>query len=446
MGLGKTVQTLAMIQKYRDMGHDRPVLLICPTSVIENWRMEILRFFPSMPFYIHHGSDRLKGGAFSFEAEANAVVLSSYSLLRRDADLFRGADWLGVVLDEAQNIKNPDARQSKAARGVRSAWRVALTGTPIENHAGDLWSIMDFLTPGMLGSRKRFIDRYVRPAEQSPDARSADELRDRIAPLVLRRLKTDPDIAPDLPDKIQTNEYCLMKHEQVRLYSSAAAELSHRIGRVDGITRKGLVLAALTRMKQICDHPSLALRDGNYDCGRSSKLERFLSLAEEMFESGGRTLVFTQYAEMGGILKHALQEQFGREAPFLHGGLQRAERDRMVSDFQAGSGPGFFVLSLRAGGVGLNLTNANHVVMFDRWWNPAVETQAIDRAYRIGQTRNVHVHIFCCRGTLEEKIDEMLSSKRRVADSIITDSGDWVSELSDRELKYLVSLSPEAAE
>jgi hypothetical protein len=446
MGLGKTVQTLALIQRHRDIGRERPVLLICPTSVMENWRMEILRFFPSMSFYTHHGHERLRGTRFAAEANRCAVVISSYSLLHRDVDLWKGVEWSGVVLDEAQNIKNPDTRQAKSARGIKSDWRVALTGTPVENHAGDLWSIMDFLMPGMLGSKRRFADKYVKPMSKSPDPRVADELRRRIAPLVMRRLKTDPDIAPDLPEKLMTNEYCLLKKEQAKLYASAAGELTKDIGRVSGIRRRGVVLAGLTRMKQICDHPSLVLDDGDFGCDRSSKLERLLSMAEEMFEAGDRALIFTQYVEMGGILKHQLQERFGREAYFLHGGVPKDRRDKMVRDFQEGTGPRFFVLSLRAGGVGLNLTGANHVVMFDRWWNPAVETQAIDRAYRIGQTRNVHVHIFCCRGTLEERIAEMISSKRRVADSLVWESDEWVTELSDSDLKYLVSLSQTAVE
>jgi hypothetical protein len=446
MGLGKTVQTLALVQRYRDMGNGRPVLLICPTSVIENWRLEIMRFFPSMRCYVHHGHERLRGADFPAEAEGSGMVLSSYSLLHRDCELYKGVDWIGIVLDEAQNIKNPDTRQSKAVRGIKSDWRVVLTGTPIENHVGDLWSIMDFLMPGMLGSRRGFTNKYVKPLSQGPDARLADSLRHMVGPLVMRRLKTDPDIAPDLPAKIQTNEYCLLKKEQVKLYSSVAGELNREIGHASGIRRKGLVLAGLTRMKQICDHPSLVLRDGDYGYERSSKLERLVSLAEEMFEAGDRALIFTQYVEMGNILKYQFQEHFGREVFFLHGGVPKDGRDRMVRDFERSGGPQFFVLSLRAGGVGLNLTGANHVVMFDRWWNPAVETQAIDRAYRIGQKRNVQVHIFCCRGTLEERIDEIISSKRGIADSVIGESDNWITELSDRELRYLVSLSPEAGE
>jgi hypothetical protein len=444
MGLGKTVQTLALVQRCRDTGHARPVLLVCPTSVLENWRLEMGRFFPGMTCYVHHGKDRFRGRMFTVTAQRSAMVLSSYMLLHRDAEEYRSVDWLGVVLDEAQNIKNPDTHTARAARSVKSDWRVALTGTPIENHVGDIWSIMEFLMPGMLGSRKRFADRYVRPLAESPDPRIASSLRKAISPFIMRRLKTDPEIAPELPLKIETKVFCGLKKEQIKLYANVTDELSRNIGGADGIKRKGLILAGITRMKQICDHPMLFSHDRDMGRERSSKLERMISLAEEMFETGDRALIFTQYVEMGHILKYQLQECFGKEVLFLHGAIPKGGRDRMVRRFQEGSGPQFFVLSLRAGGVGLNLTRANHVVMYDRWWNPAVETQAIDRAYRIGQTSNVQVHIFCCKGTLEERIDEIISSKKTLADSVIWESDNWITEMSDRELRNLVSLSPRA--
>jgi hypothetical protein len=446
MGLGKTLQTLALVQRHRDTGHVRPVLLVCPTSVIENWRREAERFFPDMRFYIHHGRDRLKDGAFAFQARRSAMVISSYSLLYRDLAHYKGIDWLGVVLDEAQNIKNPDTRQARAARAIKSDWKVALTGTPIENHAGDLWSIMEFLMPGMLGGRRHFADTYVKPPSSSGDSRALEGLKRAVGPFIMRRLKRDPEILPELPEKIQTKVYCGLKREQIKLYARVTNELSRGIGRSSGIKRKGMVLAGLTRMKQICDHPALVEKDDDFGCERSSKMERLLSMAEEMFETGDRALIFTQYVEMGAILKFQLQERFGHEAFFLHGGVAREARDKMVGAFQNGAGPRFFILSLRAGGVGINLTNANHVVMFDRWWNPAVETQAIDRAHRIGQVNNLQVHIFCCKGTLEERIDEMLSSKRALADSVITENDNWLTELSDSELKNLISLSPKALE
>jgi hypothetical protein len=444
MGLGKTLQALALVRRYRDVGHTRPVLLVCPTSVMENWRQEAERFFPDMRLYIHHGRDRLKGGAFTARAGRSAMVVSGYSLLHRDLAFHKEVDWLGVILDEAQNIKNPDTGQARAARVIKADWKVALTGTPIENHAGDLWSIMEFLMPGMLGDRRRFIDAYVKPRTDSGNSRALEGLKRAVGPFIMRRLKSDPEILPELPEKIQTKVYCGLKKEQIRLYTRVTNELNRGVGRASGIKRKGLVLAGLTRMKQICDHPALVEKDDDFGYERSSKVERLLSLAEEMFAIGDRALIFTQYAEMGFILKFQLQERFGHEAFFLHGGVTKDSRDRMVGSFQGGTGPRFFILSLRAGGVGINLTRANHVVMFDRWWNPAVETQAIDRAHRIGQMNNLQVHIFCCKGTLEERIDELLSSKKELADSVITENDKWLTELSDSELRDLISLSPKA--
>jgi superfamily II DNA or RNA helicase len=442
MGLGKTVQTLAMIQHRRDLGEKRPVLLICPTSVLENWRLEASRFLPGMSIYLHHGRSRAKGADFAREIKGKAIVLSSYAVLQRDISLCRGAEWAGIVLDEAQNIKNPDTNQAKAARGIKASWRVALTGTPIENHVGDLWSIMEFLMPGLLGSRRFFAEEYVKPIQESRDAELMKDLKRSVSPFIMRRMKTDRDIAPSLPQKIETKVFCGLKKEQATLYSEITDGISREIAGMCGLRRRGIVLAGLTRIKQICDHPALVLKDNDPSEDRSAKLERMLALADEMFETDCRTLIFTQYVEMGKILKFQLQDRFGKEAMFLHGAVVKDSRDRMIRRFQEGTGPQFFILSLRAGGTGLNLTAANHVVMYDRWWNPAVERQAIDRAYRIGQSRNVQVHIFCCRGTLEERIDEMIQSKKEVADMVIESSDNWITELSDRDLQKLLSLAP----
>jgi hypothetical protein len=442
MGLGKTIQALALVQRYRDMDRPRPVLLICPTSVIETWRVEAEKFFPSLPLYIHYGHDRRRGASFARAAESSALVTSSYALLHRDAELYKNIGWRGVILDEAQNIKNPDTRQARAARSLRADWKIALTGTPVENHAGDIWSIMEFLMPGMLGGRRYFANCCVKPISAARDSAAMEKLKNAVRPFIMRRLKTDPAIAPDLPRKIETVEYCGLTREQMKLYAAVADKFTRGLNGVFGIKRRGLVLAGLTRMKQICDHPSLFAKDGDFATERSSKLERLMSLAEEMYAAGDRALIFTQYAEMGKILKHQLQERFGRGAFFLRGGVPRADRDKMVRAFQESGAARFFVLSLRAGGVGLNLTRANQVVMYDRWWNPAVETQAIDRAYRIGQASNVQVHIFCCKGTLEERIGDMMASKKTLADSVIPERDNWIAELSDRELKKLVALSP----
>lgn len=446
MGLGKTVQTLALVQHHRDCGETRPVLLVCPTSVLENWRLEMTRFLPDMTFYLHYGRKRAQGEAFHQEIQGKAMVLSSYSILQREAALYQGIDWAGIVLDEAQNIKNPDTLQARSARSVKSDWRIVLTGTPVENHVGDLWSIMEFLMPGLLGSRRYFANEYVRPIQENRDTAVMENLKHRVGPFIMRRMKTDKDIVPDLPQKIETKVFCGLKKEQIRLYSDISAELNKNIAGTTGIKRKGMVLAGLTRIKQICDHPALVTKDSDYGWERSAKMERLLALTEEMFETGDRTLIFTQYVEMGNILKQQLQERFGKETLFLHGGVFKGMRDNMVKRFQESDGAQFFILSLKAGGVGLNLTNANRVVLYDRWWNPAVEQQAIDRAYRIGQARNVQVHVFCCKGTLEERIDELLESKKEVANRVIENNDNWITELSDKGLRELLSLSPNALE
>lgn len=446
MGLGKTVQALATVQRHRDAGNTGPVLLVCPTSVLENWRIETARFFPRMTPYLHHGRTRTKGSAFEHIARKYAVVMTSYALLQRDASTIQAVKWMGVILDEAQNIKNPQTRQARTCRNLNSEWRIVLTGTPIENHVGDLWSIMEFLMPGMLGSRRFFTKTYVKPIQKGHDEALLRSLKRIVSPFIMRRMKSDRDIVPDLPRKIETKVFCGLKKEQARLYTAIVSGLEKNLAGANGIRRKGIVLSALTRIKQVCDHPSLVFKDCDFSTNRSAKLERMLALAEVMFEAGDKTLIFTQYVEMGSIIKYQLQEAFGREVLFLHGSVPKDARDRMVERFQNEEGARFFVLSMKAGGVGLNLTGANHVVMFDRWWNPAVETQAIDRAYRIGQTRNVHVHIFCCRGTLEERIDELISSKRSISSKVIDGNDNWITELSDRELQRLLSLSPSAAE
>lgn len=446
MGLGKTVQALALIQKLRLEGESRPVLLICPTSVIENWRREAERFVPGMAVMVHHGVKRLKGGDFTAAAGKSAVVLSSYSLLFRDNELFAETGWAGVILDEAQNIKNPGTRQSRAARTIPADWHIALTGTPVENHVGDMWSIMEFLLPGLLPGKAKFARDFLRPV-QAGEQRALDKIRRMTGPFILRRLKTDKSIITDLPEKIETKVFCPLGREQASLYSAVLSGLDEGIGEAEGIKRKGMVLAAITSLKQICDHPALYLKDRSNFAGRSGKLARLTEIAEEMLASGDRALIFTQYAEMGAMLKKYLQETFGREALFLHGGVERSRRDEMVRRFQESDDPPpFFILSLKAGGTGLNLTGANHVVMYDRWWNPAVEQQAVDRAYRIGQKSSVQVHYFCCRGTLEEKIEALIASKKYVADAVVRSGEGWITELADEDLRELFTLSRDAVE
>ena len=446
MGLGKTIQALALIKKLRDDGEKRPVLLICPTSVIENWRREAQKFTPDLSVMVHHGAKRLKSAAFTKEASKNDIVLSSYALLHRDNSAFMATKWSGVILDEAQNIKNPDTRQSKAARGLHADWRFALTGTPVENHVGDMWSIMEFLVPGLLPNRTKFARDFLRPI-QAGDPRAAERVKKATGPFILRRLKTDKSIITDLPEKIESQVFCPLSKEQASLYSAVLSSMDEDISESDGIKRKGLVLSAITSLKQICDHPALYLKDNSELDGRSGKLARLAELAEEMLATGDRALIFTQYAGMGAMLKDFLQETFGRETLFLHGGTPKEKRDEMVRRFQESKeAPPFFILSLKAGGTGLNLTGANHVIMFDRWWNPAVEQQAVDRAYRIGQKNSVQVHYFCCKGTLEEKIEALIESKKHVADSVVGTGEQWITELDDDELRDLFALNRDAVE
>jgi hypothetical protein len=444
MGLGKTVQTLALVQKEWESNGKRPTLLICPTSVVGNWEKEAARFTPGLPVLVHHGLGRARDAAFKKEAARHALVISSYSLLHRDLEALRQVKWSGVILDEAQNIKNPETKQARAARTLPAGSRVVLTGTPVENHVGDLWSLMEFLNPGFLGTQAEFKRAFFVPIQAGHDPEAAARLRRLTGPFVLRRLKTDKAILADLPEKMEMKVYCTLTREQASLYAAVVAEAAETIAASEGIKRKGIVLATLSKLKQVCNHPAQFMKDNSPIPGRSGKLARVTEMMEEVLEVGDRALVFTQFAEMGGLLQRHLQETFGREALFLHGGVPKGQRDRMVERFQSDGGPAVFVLSLKAGGTGLNLTAANHVFHFDRWWNPAVENQATDRAFRIGQARRVQVHKLLCRGTLEEKIDAMIESKKEVAERVVGAGEGWLTELTTAELMDVMKLRPGA--
>jgi len=444
MGLGKTIQALALFQRDWEANGRRPVLLICPTSVVSNWQKEAERFTPGLPVMVHHGLERNRGEDFAEEAQRHALVVSSYALLHRDIEHLQKVPWLGVVLDEAQNIKNPETKQARAARSLGADYRVALTGTPVENNVGDLWSLMEFLNPGFLGSQAGFKREFFIPIQTDRDPEAAARLRRLTGPFILRRLKTDKSIIADLPEKQEMKVFCTLTKEQASLYAAVVKDAEDALEGAEGIQRKGVVLATLSKLKQVCNHPAQFLGDNSALPGRSGKLARLGEMLEEAIEVGDRALVFTQFAEMGAILKRHLEETFGREALFLHGGVPKAQRDRMVERFQTDGGPPLFILSLKAGGTGLNLTRANHVFHFDRWWNPAVENQATDRAFRIGQTRNVQVHKFLCAGTLEEKIDEMIERKKEVAAEVVGTGEGWLTELSNQQLKELFALRAEA--
>ncbi len=445
MGLGKTIQTLALIHRDRQLGERRPVLLICPMSVVSNWEREASRFTPDLPVMVHHGIERARGRQFKEDACRHGVVVSSYALLQRDLETLKEVDWAGVVLDEAQNVKNSETKQAKAARAVQGDYRIALTGTPVENSVGDLWSIMEFLNPGFLGTRTEFKERFLIPIQAARDPEATERLRHLTGPFVLRRLKTDKSVIADLPEKMEMKVFCTLTKEQASLYEAVVNETLKGLDKTEGIQRKGVILATLSKLKQVCNHPAQFLSDNSPIPGRSGKLARFIEMVEEMLEVGDRALVFSQFAAMGALLQRYLQEVFGREVLFLHGGVSKRHRDRMVERFQAdGNGPSLFILSLKAGGTGLNLTRASHVIHFDRWWNPAVENQATDRAYRIGQTRNVQVHKFICAGTLEEKIDEMIERKKEISERVIGTGEGWLTELSTAKLKDLFALRKEA--
>ncbi|MEW6237821.1 MAG: DEAD/DEAH box helicase [Candidatus Omnitrophota bacterium] len=444
MGLGKTIQTLALIQRdWHEIG-EKPVLLICPTSVVGNWQKEAARFTPELPVMIHHGVARKKGASFEKEVNEFAMVISSYALLHRDYNLFKPISWGGIILDEAQNIKNPETKQSKAARAIPAGYRIALTGTPVENNVGDLWSIMEFLNPGWLGTQNEFKKTFFIPIQAMRDEEAVQRLKQLTGPFILRRLKTDKSIISDLPEKMEMKVFCNLTKEQASLYAAVVQEAETALDSSEGIQRKGVVLATLSKLKQVCNHPAQFLGDRSMISNRSGKVSRLTEMVEEIMTVNDKALIFTQLAEMGIILQTYLQEQFGREALFLYGGTTKKKRDQMVERFQTDAGPNLFILSLKAGGTGLNLTKANHVFHFDRWWNPAVENQATDRAFRIGQTKNVQVHKFLCVGTLEERIDEMIERKKELASSIVGTGEGWLTELSTQKLKELFALSKEA--
>ena len=448
MGLGKTVQSICLMLYEREKRlTDKPTLIICPTSVVGNWEKEIEKFAPGLKAVIHHGNSRWSYETFSREIHKNEVVITTYALIVRDKDLFQKEEWAGIILDEAQNIKNSSSKQTQYIKTLKSEYKVALTGTPVENRLSDLWSIMDFLNKGYLYNWSTFKSEFAIPIERDGNSEKSNKLKKIITPFVLRRIKTDTNIIKDLPDKIETKEYAPLTKEQATLYQAVVKDCLNRIGSSQGIERKGLIISSLTKFKQICNHPVQFLKDNGEIERRSGKLERLLEMLEVVIEEGDRSLVFTQFAEMGHILKAELEKKLGVKTLFLHGGTNRKKREELISIFQEESNePMVFILSLKAGGVGLNLTKANHVFHFDRWWNPAVENQATDRAFRIGQLKNVHVHKFICIGTLEEKIDEMLERKQKLAESIVSTNENWISEMNNEELRELFKLEQDNAD
>jgi SNF2 family DNA or RNA helicase len=455
MGLGKTIQAISLILYEKKLNPDLPPsLVICPTSLVGNWRREVARFGPALRVMIHHGSGRAEGDEFVNQSRENDLVISTYGLVRRDIDDLARVTWGHVILDEAQNIKNPLTKQARSVRRLNGEHRVALTGTPIENRLSELWSIMSFLNPGYLGSLDSFRRNFAIPIERYQDPEASESLRALVRPFILRRVKTDPKVIQDLPEKFEYKVFCNLTREQATLYEAVVQDAMGELRRAEQsdagtarMKRRGLILAMLTRLKQICNHPALYLGDGSEIARRSGKMNRLREMLEEILEVGDRALVFTQFAQMGSLLQNHLQQAFDQEVLFLHGGTPQEQRDRMLMRFQDDPhAPSIFVLSLKAGGTGLNLMRANHVFHYDRWWNPAVENQATDRAYRIGQTRDVQVQKFICLGTLEERIDGLIESKRTLAESIVGQGESWLTELSTQELHDLIALRAEAVE
>ncbi len=438
MGLGKTATALAHLQC-----RPGPHLVVCPLSVVHNWFAEAARFTPGLHVVVHHGADRDLGLDGLVPAD---LVVTTYGLLPRDLGQLATVEWSTVVLDEAQQVKNPATRAARAVRALRAGQKIALTGTPVENRLAELWAILDAVNPGLLGSREQFRHRYARPIERDGDAAAATRLRRITQPFVLRRSKSDRQLVPDLPDKIEQIAWAGLSSEQAVLYQHVVQQLLTDAEQATGMRRRGLVLAALTRLKQICNHPAHALGDGSRLHGRSGKLARYDELVDELLDVGERALVFTQFREMGELLRRHAAERLELRVPFLHGGVTRKRRDAMVADFQAGLGPPLLLVSLRAGGTGLNLTAASQVIHYDRWWNPAVEDQATDRAWRIGQGRTVVVHKLVCEGTVEERIATLIDEKRSLANSVLGSGEAWLSELSTAELRDLVTLDTSAVQ
>lgn len=451
MGLGKTVQVLALLLYERENtagAGPGTTVLVCPMSVVGNWQREADRFAPGLRVLVHHGKDRAKGAQLAAAVAGADLVITTYALLARDsADLAR-QQWARVVLDEAQHVKNAATRQARAARALPARHRIALTGTPVQNRLEELRSLLDFVAPGLLGSARTFRARFAVPIEREDDQNAITRLHTATAPFVLRRVKTDPAVISDLPDKLEMTVRANLTVEQAALYRAVVDDMLDKLRNAKGMARRGAVLGALTRLKQVCNHPAHYLGDGSAVLRRGGHRSGKLALVEDVLDAvladREKALLFTQFREFGELIVPYLTERFGTRIPFLHGGVGKKRRDAMIVGFQQQHGPPLMLLSLQAGGTGLNLTAANHVVHLDRWWNPAVENQATDRVFRIGQQRTVQVRRLVCVDTIEERIDELIAGKARLADLAVGAGENWITELSTEELRDLFVLGDEA--
>ena len=448
MGLGKTIQLIALLQYERNNPKRKihPTLLVCPMSVMGNWSRELNRFAPELTVHVQHGPDRPIEDDFKEKGGNVDVVITTYALVSRDQESLAEVTWERVVLDEAQHIKNPPTKQATAIRALKSRHRVALTGTPVENRLTELWSILEFCLPGFLGTQGDFRRRFALPIERHSDESQTERLRQLVGPFILRRLKTDPGVVDDLPPLVETRQHVPLTPEQAQLYDNVVEDMLKKVDEATGIRRRGLVLSGLVKLKQICNHPAHFLKEDHLETGntrlssRSGKSIRLVEMLEEAMAAGDKALIFTQYRQMGHLLTAIIRQEFDAEPLFLHGGTPQKKRDQMIDRFQEDRSVPIFILSLKAGGVGVNLTAANHVFHFDRWWNPAVENQATDRAFRIGQTRTVNVHKMITNGTLEERIDQMIEQKSNLAKRIIGTGEGWLTELSSSQLREVLAL------
>jgi SNF2 family DNA or RNA helicase len=449
MGLGKTVQAIAMLVSEREQfGRDAigPTLVVCPMSVARQWVHEVERFAPGLRVLLHHGPDRLAGQRFVERARECDAVITSYDIATRDVETLQLVHWDRLLLDEAQDVKNPQTRRARSLRLLRARRRVAMTGTPIENHLGELWAIMDLLNPGLLGSREWFHRAFVEPIQLDDDPAALERLRAIVRPFILRRQKDDPEVELDLPPITVLKDYCLLTQEQAVLYQQVVDSWLPRVeAHEDRFGRRGAVLAMLGQLKQVCNHPEMVLHEGGPLAGRSGKLERLVELLQ-LVPASDKALVFTQYTSFVGMVPF-LAERLGRRVEFFHGSLNATQREELLTAFASPDGPAVLVVSLRAGGRGLNLPAANHVFHFDRWWNPAVEQQATDRAHRLGQEKPVWVHSLITTGTLEERIDVLLESKRELVEKVMAGtSDDWLGDLDLGAIRAAVALAPDAYE
>lgn len=437
MGLGKTLQVIAYLLKCKEEGtlEKNKALVIAPTTLLTNWQKELRKFAPALTAYIYHGTGR------KAIFDQTDVVLTTYGIVRSEIDTFQKTTWHTVAIDEAQNIKNNDTAQTKSVKKLKVKYAIAMSGTPVENRLSEYWSLFDFTNKGLLGPFQKFSEQFIKPIELQRSKEVLEQFRNMTAPFVLRRVKTDKSIIQDLPDKIETNQYCLLTKEQTALYQNILdLSLKSISGEDKTFNRQGLIFKMMVSLKQICNHPANFLKKGDHIPDLSGKAQVLMELLDNIHELGEKALIFTQYKEMGDLLVQMIGERYQHAPMFLHGGCSRQQRDQMVEDFQHKSQRKVMILSLKAGGTGLNLTSANHVVHYDLWWNPAVEAQATDRAFRIGQQKNVLVNRLITKGTFEEKIDEMIRSKKELADLTVGTGEKWIGELNNEELRAIFKL------